>query len=89
MGNSYIYLILVLVLFMFLIRFLFPILVFLIPVFLVMYVVKSIMRSRKQTKTTYQQTHYDQPNNTNQTSDPNVFDVDYKVVDEEEQDNTQ
>jgi len=73
-------------------RFFLPFLIYLIPIFLIVYVVKAIFGKPKRTST-YENTYYnqhtqDQSNQyqSTQSSDPNVIDVDYKVVDEEDND---
>ena len=89
MGYSFIYLFIVLILFMFVLRFFMPILIYLLPVFFIIWIIKAIFGGRHKTKTsTYDQTYYDQQTQqqNHQSSDPNVIDVDYKVVDEQEQD---
>lgn len=92
MGYSYLYLFCLLILIMVVMRFFLPFLIYLIPIFLIVYVVKAIF-TRSKTKSTYDETYYDQQKaydqtrqsqQTYQSSDPNVIDVDYKVVDEEE-----
>lgn len=91
MGYSYLYLFCILILMMVVMRFFLPFLIYLIPIFLIVYVVKAIFARPKKTST-HENTYYDQHTTQNQSnqyqssqsSDPNVIDVDYKVVDEED-----
>jgi len=70
-------------------RFFLPFIIYLIPIFLVVYVIKAIFGHKKKTQTyqdtsyTRQDTYYQQKT---QSSNPDVIDVDYKVVDEENND---
>lgn len=89
MGYSYLYLFCLLILVMFLLRFFVPFLVYLIPIFLIVYLVKAIFKKGKTNTSTYEKTYYDEQkiyNQTKQSSNPDVIDVDYKVVDEEDND---
>ena len=86
MGYSYLYLFCFLILIMVVMRFFLPFLIYLIPILFTVYIVKAIF-ARKST--TYEQTYQEQKttyHQTNQSSDPNVIDVDYKVVNEEDND---
>lgn len=88
MGYSYIYLFCLLILFMFIMRFFLPLIIYLIPVFFIVFILKTIFGSKKKTQTheSYdhnQDTYYQQ---NQQSSNPDVIDVDYKVVDEENTD---
>ncbi|MCI9049080.1 MAG: DUF4834 domain-containing protein [Coprobacillus sp.] len=87
MGYSYLYLFCLLILIMVVMRFFLPFFIYLFPILLIVYVVKAIFARPK--RSTYEQTYQNQQttyNQTNQSSDPNVIDVDYKVVDEEDND---
>lgn len=89
MGYSSIYLFIILVLFMFVLRFFLPFIIYLIPVFFIVYIVKQIFGNKKKTHTrqtyeTHQDTYYQQKQS--HSSNPDVIDVDYKVVDEEKND---
>lgn len=80
---QYIVLFILLILLMGIIRFFVPLLIYCIPVIFIIYVLRLLFGRRKQRKT-YQQeyTQYDDGNE--QTMGSDVIDVDYKVVDEEE-----
>lgn len=89
MGYSYIYLFIILILFMFVLRFFLPFIIYLIPVFFIVYFIKQIFKKKEQSHTrqtheTYQDTYYQQ--NQSHSSNPDVIDADYKVVDEENND---
>lgn len=89
MGYSYIYLFCLLILFMFIIRYFLPFLTWLLPVFLVVFIINLIFGQRKKT-TTHEETSYNNQDTYYQQnqrpSNPDIIDVDYKVVDEEDND---
>lgn len=90
MGYGWIYLVFVFLIIMFLMRFLMPVFIFLLPILFVFYIVKALFGSKKKTythTTSYDETYHNQDSTSqNQSRDPNVIDVDYKVVDEKEDD---
>lgn len=90
MGYSFIYLFCVLVLLMLALRFFLPFFIYLFPILIIFWIIKAIFRSRKRTHQSKEdQAYYEQHSSyqNHQSSDPDIIDVDYKVVDEE--DNTQ
>lgn len=86
MGYNFLYSLCFLILMMFLLRIFLPFLIYLIPVFLVVYIIKALSRKKKTNNSTYEETYYHQDtyNQPNQSSNPDIIDVDYKVVDEED-----
>lgn len=90
MGYGWIYFVLIFLVIMFLMRFLMPVLIFLLPILFVYYIVKAIFGPKKKTythTTSYDETYQNQQSTSqSQSRDPNVIDVDYKVVDEKEDD---
>jgi Ca2+/Na+ antiporter len=90
MDYNYLYLVLLLVLFMFLARIFLPIVIYLLPVFLIIYIVKSIIKYRKIKKemnnNEYTQTTHSTNQNHTYSSDSDIIDVDYKIVEEKETD---
>lgn len=90
MGYSFIYLFCVLIILMLLLRFFLPFFIYLFPILIIIWVLRILFgrRRHKQTTSTQDREYYESMYQDNQTSDPNVIDVDYKVVDEEEQNDT-
>lgn len=90
MRYGFIYLLCVLVLLMLALRFFLPFFIYLFPIFAVLWIIKILFRSRRQKNQTSneERTYYESTYQNNQTSDPDIIDVDYKVVDEQEQDDT-
>lgn len=73
---NYIYIFCLLVLFMFLVRIFVPFLIWLLPVFLVYFIIKSLFKRRKTKKEeTYQQQDYQSYSQYNN----DIIDVDYTV----------
>lgn len=73
---NYIYIFCLLVLFMFLVRIFVPFLIWLLPVFLVYFIIKSLFKRRKIKKEeTYQQQDYQSYSQYNN----DIIDVDYTV----------
>lgn len=91
MGYGFIYLFCVLILLILALRFFLPFLIYLIPVLVIVWILRILFgrRHRRQTTSTDDRTYYEsmyqQPE---EPTNPDIIDVDYKVVDEEEQDNT-
>lgn len=85
MRNSYIYLIVFLVVLMFILRFLIPIFIWLIPILIVIYILRSLKKTRHQEKSTTKNTYYHTESTYNDHDENDIIDVDYKVVDEKEQ----
>lgn len=92
MGYSFIYLFCVLVLIMLALRIFLPIVIYLFPVLVIIAIVRILFNRRKTKQTTYEQTYYNQDSTYHQDTnyqnqyhgDPDIIDVDYKVVDEDE-----
>lgn len=90
MGYSFIYLFCILILFMLLLRFFLPIFIYLIPIFIIAWILKILFgrKRRRQSTSSSDREYYESMYQEDQPTDPNVIDVDYKVVDEEEQNDT-
>lgn len=86
MGYGFIYLLCVLILLMLALRFFLPIVIYLLPVFIIIWIIKRIFSSKRhQTHTNQEEkTYYESTYQNQQPSDPDIIDVDYKVVDEED-----
>ncbi len=87
MGYSFLYLLIFMMIIMFVLRIFLPIVIWLLPVFIVLWLITTIFRSRPKRKdqtTTYDQTYYQQDTYQQQSSNPDIIDVDYKVVDEKQ-----
>ena len=80
MAYNYLYLIGSLILLMFVLRFFIPLLICLIPVFVIVYFIKRIMNKKKEEKEEYE---YYETNSSSYNAQSDVIDVDYKVVDVE------
>lgn len=93
MGYSYLYIVVFLVLLMFLARIFLPIIIYLLPIFLVIYIVRLLF-FRASTKKHEDFNEYTQKTDDSAyddytySSNPDIIDVDYKIVDEKETDNT-
>lgn len=87
MGYSFLYLLIFLIIIMFVLRIFLPMIIYLIPVFVILWILGIIFRPKhkKEKTSTYEQTYYEDTYQ-QQSSDPNIIDVDYKVVDEEQND---
>lgn len=84
MGYSFIYLFIALILIMFLIRLFLPLFVYLVPILVVIWVVKHRFDRKKKEKAESEQT-YEYHQSTYDTSS-DIIDVDYTVVDEQNND---
>ena len=82
MGYNFIYLLCVLVLIMLALRLFLPILIVLIGVILVIWIIRKLFFSRRQSHE--DQEYYESLYQDYQNQDSDVIDVDYKVVDEHE-----
>lgn len=85
MGYNFIYLLCVLVLIMLALRLFLPILIVLIGVILVIWIIRKLFFSRRQSHEDKEdQEYYESLYRDYQNQDSDVIDVDYKVVDEHE-----
>lgn len=85
MGYNFIYLLCVLVLIMLALRLFLPILIVLIGVILVIWIIRKLFFSRRQSyEDKENQEYYESLYQDYQNQDSDVIDVDYKVVDEHE-----
>lgn len=91
MGYNFIYLLCVLVLFMLALRLFLPILMILIVIGVIIWFVRKLLTSHRQH--TYQdeddRSYYESIYQEHQNHDADIIDVDYKVVDEQENPNQQ
>ncbi|WP_050637423.1 hypothetical protein [Candidatus Stoquefichus sp. SB1] len=90
MGYSFIYLFCILILLMLALRFFLPFFIYLFPVLIIIWILKILFgrKRRHQSTSSSDREYYESIYKDDQPTDPNVIDVDYKVVDEEEEDNT-
>lgn len=86
MGYNFIYLLCVLVLFMLALRLFLPILMILIVIGVIIWFIRKLLTSHR--KHTYQdeddRSYYESIYQDHQNQDEDIIDVDYKVVDEQE-----
>lgn len=86
-NNIYIYLFLVVLGIILVLRIFIPILIYLLPILCIAYLIKIFFgtRSQKQKTTTQRQQSYQQSTyQQTRSSQQDIIDVDYKVVDEED-----
>ena len=84
MGYSFLYILCFLIIAAFLIRIFVPFIVYLFPVFLIVFVIKSFMNNRKSIEPEQEYSEYQEDTNyQNSYTSSDVIDVDYTVVDEE------
>lgn len=89
MGYGFIYLLCVLILLMLALRFFLPFVIYLLPVLIILWIIKRLFGRRRQTHTSQEdQTYYESTYQNHQSSDSDIIDVDYTVIDEQEQDDT-
>ncbi len=93
MGYSYLYIVVFLALLMFLARIFLPIIIYLLPVFLVIYIVRLLFfkvstRKHENSNEYTQKTDDSAYDDYTYSSNPDVIDVDYTIVDEKETDDT-
>ena len=82
MGYSYLYLISILILFMVVLRFFIPLLVYLIPIFVIVYLIRRYLVKKKEPQK--EEYDYYETNSSSYNNQSDVIDVDFKVVDVEE-----
>ncbi len=85
MGYGFIYLFCFLILVMLALKFFLPFLIYLIPVIVIVSIIKIIFKKRDHNET-QEQTYYESTYQNQQNDNPDIIDVDYKVVDEEDND---
>ncbi len=82
-SGGFLYFLIVMFVILMLFRFLMPIFIWLLPIFLVYWLIRKLFFKPKQ-KTTYDYTYYEQRQD-DETINNDIIDVDYRVVDEEEE----